>query len=386
MERFFLTAGPWRDGHAGLAEAARQSGARFAATTSARDAHREIAKQRPGALVLDPNLTGAADLIQELRKSDALDLLPVIAGLPTATDAEAINVLTIGADDFVLSGEMGSQLGPKLSAAFLGSDPLPALPARRPVLLGDPSQLHRVVLGKLLAEAGFAVTTVADGEQAIAELNASGTVPSEGGTSPQREPFQLMILDLALPKMNALEVLTHAQMAVHVPVAIALCHVGIPDQLALKALTSGFRSVHDKRRPPEDLVFLANEAAAGANKVLRSSPRLLCSTMVSWRAPGGPLELGLTHNLSRRGLYVRTIDPPAMGTTLQLTFTPPGCDGALELPARIAWRKEFAARAVRSYPTGMGLAFDNMTRELEALFERACRTLASGQRPVTPKS
>ena len=166
------------------------------------------------------------------------------------------------------------------------------------------------------------------------------------------------------------------------PQAIALTHVGVSDATALRALTSGFRCVHDKRRPPEDLVFVANEARADASKNLRSAPRLLCSTVVRWRSLGGPWEMGLTHNLSLRGLYLRCIDPPGMGASLELVLMPPGCTHEIEVRGRVAWRKDFAARAVRSYPTGMGLAMDDMTDRVVAIFEESARILASGSGPI----
>jgi hypothetical protein len=127
---------------------------------------------------------------------------------------------------------------------------------------------------------------------------------------------------------------------------------------------------------------VANEARADVNKNLRAAPRLLCSSIVRWRAPGGPWELGLTHNLSLRGLYVRVIDPPKMGQSVELVLMPPGCNHEIEVHARVAWRKDFAARAVRSYPTGMGLAIDDMSERIVAIFEESARILASGSGPI----
>src|SRR5262249_10622380 len=152
--------------------------------------------------------------------------------------------------------------------------------------------------------------------------------------------------------------------------------VGIRDEIVRTALTSGFRCVHDKRRPPEELVFLANESGPDADRHLRSSPRLLCSTLVRWRPTAGRAwQVGLTHNLSLRGLYVRTIDPPAMGVPVEVMLRLPGAAEAAEVRGRVAWRKDFSARAVRSYPTGMGLALDEMSEANQRLFAQATELL-----------
>ena len=366
-----VAAGAWPPGDAALAQVAERAEVRLVTAASAGEAASAL-QQSPAALLVDARFDGAAELVARVRQDRDLDLLPVLVAVERPTDADAVRAYMLGADDFVLASELASQLPPKLAAALSPGELTHSPPAAHAVLLADPSELHRLVLGKLLGQAGFAVTAVADGAAAVAELEKG------------EQTWELLILDLQLPEVEAVDVLARfrEKLRARTPQAIALTHVGVSDATALRALTSGFRCVHDKRRPPEDLVFVANEARADSNKNLRAAPRLLCSTAVRWRISGGPWEMGLSHNLSLRGLYVRVIDPPKMGTMIDLVMMPPGCTYEIEARARVAWRKDFASRAVRSYPTGMGLAIDDMSDRIAVIFEEAARILASGSGPI----
>jgi CheY-like chemotaxis protein len=367
MDRVVITAGPWPAEDPLLGRLLEEAGARRTAVSSATEVPPTL-EGGADLLLCDSALPGVAELVSELRRSERHDLLPVLAAVPDASDGSAIGAYTMGADDFLLASALCPQLLPKLRAALADAvEPTPATMTSS-VLLIDPSELHRVVLGKLLRQAGFQVTALADGQAAVAAL--------EDGLR-----IDLIIVDLGLPSYDPVDLVIRLRSRAGgrlVP-AIALTHVGVPDQRALRALTSGIRSVHDKRRPPEDLVFLANEANADAAKNLRASPRLLCSTVVKWRAEGGEWELGLSHNLSLHGLYVRVIDPPARGCRVEAVLKPPGAGEEVTVRARVAWRKDFAARAVRSYPTGMGLAIEEMTERVARAFGEATRLLASGE-------
>jgi hypothetical protein len=61
-----------------------------------------------------------------------------------------------------------------------------------------------------------------------------------------------------------------------------------------------------------------------------------------------------------------------------VVLIPPGANHEVTFSARVAWRKDFGARAVRSYPTGMGLALDEVNDRVAVAFHEATRFLASG--------
>ena len=99
--------------------------------------------------------------------------------------------------------------------------------------------------------------------------------------------------------------------------------------------------------------------------------------LVGFRPEGQRWEYGLSHNLSLQGLNVRTIDPPRVDTLLELEFTPPGTDRNLTPRARVAWRKDFAGRASRTAPTGMGLRLVDPDADVQRAMAAAVHHIAS---------
>jgi len=95
------------------------------------------------------------------------------------------------------------------------------------VLVVDDEQIARLTLERILQVGGYEVVTVGSGEEAIAELNA--------------EHYDVMLLDLNLPGMSGLEVLSSSSSAIPELKVIVLTAFGSMDS-AIKALR--FR-VHD---------------------------------------------------------------------------------------------------------------------------------------------
>src|SRR5262249_27237772 len=250
MERSLIAIGAFRAGDPLLREAAHRAQLELSVAPGVREARRLPGAWPPAALLVDAELAGVDELIEELRSAPETDLLPILAVGPTASEDAAVGALVMGADDFVVKGELASQLPPKLRAAVARTSEVHPSGDARKALLCDGSELHRTVLGQLLAQAGFQVTAVTDGAEAATVLTTPG------------QAFDLLVVDLGLARIDAIELLTlvRARLGPRTPPAIALLHVGISDAVALRALTSGYRAVHDKRRPPEDLVFLAHEA------------------------------------------------------------------------------------------------------------------------------
>jgi hypothetical protein len=156
-----------------------------------------------------------------------------------------------------------------------------------------------------------------------------------------------------------------------------MIHSGIPAAVGAAALAHGYRHIHDKHRPPDELVFLANEASTPVDAPKRKAPRLPCAILVGFRRPGDRWEYGLSHYLSVAGMFLRTIDPPAAGTTLELEFTPPGGVENLTPRAEVAWSKDFSQRTRRTAPTGMGIKFIDPDPAVEQAMSQAMKLLAS---------
>jgi uncharacterized protein (TIGR02266 family) len=110
--------------------------------------------------------------------------------------------------------------------------------------------------------------------------------------------------------------------------------------------------------PPDHLLFLANELLRPGVKDLRASERVLFGAICAFR-PAGAMEPvhGLSYNLSREGLYVRTLDPPSRGTSLWLEMRPPHSRDAVHLRGTVAWSKGLD-RPGGVVPPGFGIRLE----------------------------
>ena len=85
----------------------------------------------------------------------------------------------------------------------------------------------------------------------------------------------------------------------------------------------------------------------------RSTPRILLATPVSYRV-GQQIVSGLTSNIGKGGLAVRTMTPLDVGTNVHVRFRLPGITRELGAEARVAWSHS---------NLGMGLQFESVSAE-----------------------
>jgi uncharacterized protein (TIGR02266 family) len=97
---------------------------------------------------------------------------------------------------------------------------------------------------------------------------------------------------------------------------------------------------------------------ASANR--RAGARVLLGVPVSYRL-GQLVATSVTLNLGRGGIAVRTIDPLAMGTVVQIRFRLPGAASDIDTAARVVW----SDRRV-----GMGLEFERLDPASRQLIDR----------------
>ncbi len=92
--------------------------------------------------------------------------------------------------------------------------------------------------------------------------------------------------------------------------------------------------------PADHIVFVVNELLnASSQKDQRASARLLYSTLCAFRTPGQIIpSVGVTYNISRGGLFVRTLDLPEMGAPIWIELCPPNAGMGVHLRGSVAWR------------------------------------------------
>ncbi|MGB0680672.1 MAG: PilZ domain-containing protein [Polyangiales bacterium] len=117
-------------------------------------------------------------------------------------------------------------------------------------------------------------------------------------------------------------------------------------------------AILQRDEPPEHLLFLANELQRPEVAELRAAPRLLCTEACAFQQPSDFLPAGgLTYNVSRNGIYVRTLALPQRGALLWLNLAAPVTRAPVHLRGEVVWVCAPTGRG-RPVPPGFGVKFD----------------------------
>ncbi|WP_322490335.1 response regulator transcription factor [Chloroflexus sp.] len=130
------------------------------------------------------------------------------------------------------------------------------------VLVVDDEQNIRLTLNALLSRAGYSVTTAASGEEAVALF--------------EREPFDLMLVDLQMPGMKGMEVVTKVREAGHDAIIIVLTGHGSLDS-AIEGIRFGIFDYLLKTSDPNQI--LARVAAGLEERAARRRQSDLLDTI-----------------------------------------------------------------------------------------------------------
>jgi type IV pilus assembly protein PilZ len=85
-------------------------------------------------------------------------------------------------------------------------------------------------------------------------------------------------------------------------------------------------------------------------------------------------------NISAMGIFVKTVEPLAIGTSLTLTFEPPGYE-PFKLQGEVAWVNVLRADGDNPNP-GMGVRFVNLRPEERERLVEVIRTIAYVREPA----
>ncbi len=84
-------------------------------------------------------------------------------------------------------------------------------------------------------------------------------------------------------------------------------------------------------------------------------------------------------NISQMGIFVRTVEPLAIGTRMKLTFAPPGYE-PFDLQGAVAWVNPVRAGGDNPNP-GMGIRFVGLTLDERERLVEVIRTIAYVREP-----
>ncbi len=270
-------------------------------------------------------------VVGKLRERASLLTVPVIAVVPHPTESIYRDVFAWGADDALVSGDRG---GITRRLANLTSAKPPQQAARQvglAIVASDDIALRRM-LGKTLRRAGFDVNYATEARDLV-ELATTAA------------GLSLVVATEDFPPLGAEAAIRSARTAARKPSLPALI---IPVDAKVGWTPSGDLPVDGK------LLSFAEDVARGSATDQRVSRRMPYGTICSFRAAGAFLSsYGLTHNLSREGLFVRTLDAPRPGSEIWFEMRAPETQPIVHLRGTVVWRRE--PGAVGATPFGFGV-------------------------------
>jgi len=264
--------------------------------------------------------------------------VPVLALSSDVDELSFATAFAFGADDVVPLGR-ARPLIHRLRA--LPRQKLPASgDGRGSALIADPDQSRRVVLGRVLKNAGYSVIFAASADD----------VPSYAGDG----DVVLVVLSVELDaRPRALIERARSSGSAAMWIVTAPPRMLREQRLALADLNGV--TVMDGYGPTENVLFLSNELTGRGFANQRASPRLLYGTAVAARGAGRVEdEIGFTYNISLNGLYIRTLVPPD-DDSVWLELRPPRSERRVRLVGRVAWRRPFGSSQRATVPPGFGV-------------------------------
>ena len=276
----------------------------------------------------DSDLRG---VVSKLRERASLLTVPVIAVVPHPSESVYLSVFASGADDALVSGDRGG-ITRRLANLLIAKPPQQNTRPAGLALVASSDIALRRTLGKTMRRAGFDVIYATDAREVV-EL-----AKSSAGLS-------LVVATDDFPPMGGDAAIRSARTAACKPNLPALV---VPIDAQVGWTPSGDLPVDGK------LLAFADEVARGSATDKRVSRRLPFGTLCAFR-PAGALHptYGLTHNLSREGLFVRTLDAPPSGGEVWLEMRAPEAAPIIHLRGTVVWRRE--PGAVGATPFGFGL-------------------------------
>lgn len=304
-------------------------------------------------------------LVEWMRSRAELFSVPVVALAPYPADAEYRKAYAQGADDVLVTSDAGgiTRRLANLEARRPGARP----PANKGEAIVACQQINRRrLLGRTLRQAGFDVC-FAEGAYELIEIAKTA------------RSLTLVVITADFPPTGAEAAVKAVRTITDNPTLPAMV---IPE--AGQGDSQGV--IPNGSEQAGKVLFFADELLSGKGKEQRASRRVLFHTVCSFREPGAMESIfGLTHNISREGLYVRTLDPPQPGSELWLEMRDPRDGIGIHLRGRVVWRREPSATGGSS-PPGFGLRIEAERCPPEDMalyvcgYEELCRTVCDETR------
>jgi hypothetical protein len=272
-------------------------------------------------------------VVSRLRERASLLTVPVIAVVLHPSEAVYRTAFASGADDALVSGDRGGIT--RRLANLSNAKPAPrAVPAQGIALVASGDIGMRRTLGQTLRRAGFDVSYATETKELV-EL--ARNAPS----------LSLVVVTEDFPPLGAEAAVRSARTAAHKP--------NLPTLVVPADPRGSWNPSSDlSLGAAGKLLCFAEEVVRRDATDLRTSPRLSYPTICAFR-PAGVMHpsYGLSHNVSREGLFIRTLDAPKPGTTVWIELRAPEAPQIVHLRGMAVWCRE--PGAVGATPFGFGM-------------------------------
>ncbi len=331
--------------------AATESAFNLAVVEDPEQAGEWLNENQPHAILVDAEREDAESVALDARARARNSRVPIIGLTTSANDLSFGDVFSWGGDDVVGLDTSSRGLVRRLRS-FPRTAPEPPTNGRGTAVVADGDRKRRIVLGRVLRNAGYSVRFAVSAEEAAEEASTDAA--------------DLVIVSSELDGANA-DLVRTARARCDKPVWILSC---APKSLKVtsQALSGVDRAAAmDGFAPLENVVFLANELAFAARASRRASARLLYGTTVAFRGAGRESDdHGYSYNISAGGLYVRTLAPPE-DDLVWVEVSPPRTERRARLVGRVVWRRGFIASDTATVPPGFGVEIvDGAKMDIEA--------------------
>ena len=298
-----------------FAHAAERAGCEMDSYRTVGEAKEGLMKAVPRAIFISCK-EDIKQFVGWVRCQAALYTVPVIVVVPNVSEHAFHTALRVGADDAIVRHDGGGVTRRLAHLSHFDPGLRPEINQGR-CIIASPGEARRKVLGRLARQAGFDVSFAFD----ALELETSGRDAS------------LIVADADEPGVASLGWMRETR---DVPTVLLADEAFVP---GLRARVQNFRcSVDASDAPPDHLLFMANELMRPDVANVRASQRVLHATICGFRKAGS-LEpvFGLSYNLSREGLYVRTLDPPERNDDIWLEVRLPLQREAVHVRGKVVW-------------------------------------------------
>jgi len=333
------------DDEARLTSAAQASAFVLHTCHDANEATRWLAENQPHAMLVDTASIEPETIAMRARAEARHAQVPVLAMSHELSDLGFATAFAWGADDLVLSTNEQALVG--RLRRLPREAPVSPVASRGVALVAENDPVRRLLLGRVLRNAGYEITFAVTPEDTCAFA-----------TNPE---LQVVVSNSELCGEPAAFVASAREAG-----SLAVCVIHTPPKnlkalhLALADLTGV--AAADGFAPPENVLFISNELKNGHRFNQRGSARILYGTTVAFRGAGRHADdFGYSYNISSGGLYVRTLFPPE-DDTVWIELSPPRTERRVRLEGQVAWRRLLGPQQQATVPPGFGLRITDATK------------------------